>query len=326
MFKYMVAGAAALFSATSAHAATIKTDFVFMIDGTSSMAGEIAGVRNGFSSFVSGLNANNVDARFSVVVFGGQPELILDLTPDATAAQTALNNVTIGANPGIQNNHNFNPEASFETIRMVLGEAPNSELANNNIPEDGFLNFRSDARINLILATDEDSDRAFFAANRPANQQGGDAPSNGAASSIWGPWQDEIDATAQAVIDNNAYLNMLINRNDAPSIWQYGDYLKDVADADLLNYDAAATLAALEADPATANSAQAQILRAGLIARTFNIAGANDANFVNNFFAAKLQEVITDPGVDPDPTDVPAPGGLLLIGIGLLVLRRIVKS
>lgn len=96
---------------------------------------------------------------------------------------------------------------------------------------------------------------------------------------------------------------------------QYGDYVHNVSDADLLNFDPAATLANLNSNAVTDDSLQAQILTAGLIARTFNVAGANDSNFVNNFFAAKLQEVITDPGVPP--TQVFEPVTLTLLGLGL---------
>jgi hypothetical protein len=46
-----------------AHAMPTKTDFVFIIDATGSMAGEITGVRNGFSTFVGNLNAATVDTR-----------------------------------------------------------------------------------------------------------------------------------------------------------------------------------------------------------------------------------------------------------------------
>jgi hypothetical protein len=284
-----------------------------MIDATSSMGGEIAGVRAGFSSFVAGLNAATVDARFAVVVFGGSPELILDFTADAALAQSRLNAVTIGANPGVQNNHNVNPEAGLEVIRMVLGAAPDSVLANNNIPEDGVLNFRSGARKNLILVTDEDADRPARTDNRFPGQTGNEPP-----GAINDAWQAEIDATAAAVIAASAYLNMLINIGDAPVRSQYGDYTKDVAGADLLGYDEAATLAALLLDPLTDESLQAQVLQAGLVARTFDVGGANDPVFVNNFFAAKLEEVISDPG-DPG-TPVSEPSILGLLGLGFLGL------
>ena len=292
--------------AGAANAAPIKTDIVFMIDATGSMSGEINGVRNGFSSFVSGLNSAAVDARFAVVVFGGQAELTLDFTSDTTVAQNSLNAITIGASSGVQNNHNVNPEAGLEVIRQVLGAAPISTLANNNIPQDGILNFRSDARKNLILVTDEDADAAFHVANRIAGESG--EPAAGAAE------QAEVNATATAVIQNNAYLNMLINIGDAPSAFQYGDYTKDVSDANLLNFDPTATLNNLLADAVTDTSLQAQVLNAGLIARTFNVNGANNANFVNNFFNAKLEEIVNDPGT---PNDIPLPGAVFFLLTGL---------
>ena len=296
-----------LLSARSIHAAPI-TDIVFMIDATSSMGGEIAGVRNGFSSFVSGLNSANVDAQFAIVVFGGQSELILDFTNDTNLVQNRLNAIRIGSNPGIHNNHNLNPEAGLETIRMVLGAANQSILANNNIAEDGILNFRPNARTNLILATDEDSDLPFNVANRQPGQSGNPP------GTLSNPWQDEVDATAQAIIDNQAFVNMLVNRNDSPTISQYGDPLDDVSDADLLNFDPNATLANLLADPSTASSLQAQVLGAGLIGRTFNVAGANNPDFVDNFFAAKVQEIVNDP---PGPQPIPEPSTFALLSLGI---------
>ena len=239
-----VAALAGVAAIQPAQAAPVPTDFVFIIDASGSMAGEINGVRNGFGAFATSLDANAVDARFAIVVFGGASELILDFTSDKALVQSRLNQITIGANAGVQNNHNLNPEAGLEAIRMVLGAAPNSTLDNNNIPEDGILNFRGNARKNLILATDEDSDNPFHAANRFPGQPatpGADPPTVIAGTG----WQAEVDATAAAVIQSQAYLNLLINIGDTPVRSQYGDYTKDVSDPNLLNFDESTTLANL---------------------------------------------------------------------------------
>lgn len=301
----------------SAEAAPLKTDFVFIIDASGSMAGEISGVRNGFGAFASSLSSATVDARFAVVLFGGEPELILDFTTDTTAVQNTLNAIsTSGAVSGVHANHNANPEAGLEAIRMVLGAASNSVLANGNIPEDGTLNFRSDARKNLILATDEDSDRPFYTANRLSGQTSNEPPNSIAGTD----WQAEVDATAQAAIRSQAFLNLLVG-TDTPTYDQYGDFHQDVSDADLLNYDETATLNNLIAS-GHGDSLQAQVLAAGLVARTFDVQGANDTDFISNFFAAKLEEVTTDPGVTlPEPGTL-ALFGFSLVGLGLAARRR----
>jgi hypothetical protein len=317
MWRATVASAAlsvAVVTAGPVMAAPV-TDIVFIIDASSSMGGEINGVRNGFGAFASNLSAQGVDARFAIVMFGGEPELILDFTNDATLVQARLNAMVIGTAPGIHNNHNLNPEAGLEAIRMVLGGAVTNSLANNNIPEDGILEFRAGVRKNLILATDEDSDRSFNAANQFAGQTTLEPP-----STIDATWQAEVDATADAVIAAQAFVNMLINRGEAPSRSQYGDPLDDVSDSDFTDWDQAATLANLLANPVTANSLEAQILAAGLIARAFDVAGANDPDFVDNFFQAKVEEIITDPGI---PVPEPMTLTLLALGfVGIAAVRR----
>jgi hypothetical protein len=306
MLNFLRAALCSAAFSLAAFSGPLKSDFVFLIDATSSMSGEIAAVRAGLSSFVTGLNAASIDARFAIVVFGGAPELVLDFTSDATAAQTAFNKVAIGAVPGFQNNHNVNPEAGLEAIRMVLNAAPESGLARNNVGGSGPLLFRPDARKNLILATDEDSDLPFYSANRVAGQSSTDPP-----SSIKGTaWQTEVDNTASAVISNNAFLNMLINTGDTPVASQYGNPGSSVEDPDFTDFDAAATLAKLILD-GYGNSLQAQVLNAGLVARTFNITKVNDANFVKNFYAAKVEESL----IPLDP--VPEPSTYALVGLGL---------
>lgn len=334
------AGLAALLAlgpVAPALAAPIKTDFVFVIDATGSMGDEISAVKSGLGAFATGLDASDVDARFAVVLFGGRPELVQDFTAagDTVAGglttEVTLDSISVtGAVAGFQENHNLNPEAGLEAIRIVLGAAPNSTLRRTNVGGAGGLSFRSDARKNLILVTDEDSDQPCYVENRQPGQGAArsscstgsvtsDPPSGGPSLSSWDPWQTEIDQTAEAIIDNDAFINMLVNAGDAPSRAQYGAPDKDVSDPDFLNFDGDATLAALAADAFTAGSLQRQVLEAGLIGRSFSIGDVDDPEFIDNFFAAKVEETVDN------PVDVPGPATVGLLGLGLLgtaALRR----
>jgi hypothetical protein len=295
--------------ASNAYAVTFA-DFVFIVDATSSMAGEIAAVRAGLSSFVTGLNVANVDARFAVMLYGGAPELVQDFTSSQATTDTTFGLISVNsAVPGFQNNHNLNPEAGLEAIRIALGSANDNTLVRNNVGGAGGLSYRPNARRNLILVTDEDSDRPFYAANRLAGQGAPAPPANIAGTD----WQGEVDNTAADIIQNEAFLNMLISHN-LSSEQQYGDYIHDVSDPDFLNYDQAATLLALQVN-GLGNSLQAQVLAGNLIARSFDIGSVNNADFIDNFFAAKIEETITNP---VDPTTIPEPTTMLLMGLGFL--------
>ncbi len=263
-----------------------QADFVFLIDGTNSMDDEIDAVRNGLSTFVTSLDSAGVDARFAIVLFGGNPELVHDFTRSISDTKVAFGKISVhGSVKGFQNNHNKNPEEGLEAIRTALG-AGSDVLAHNNAGGTGELRFRPGARKNLILVTDEDSDRPFHSGNRLPGQSRLEPP-----ASIRGTdWQREVDVTAQAIIGNQAFVNLLINPGDKPSTSQYGDPASDAAGADLLNFDAQATLSALVAS-GFGKSLEAQVLRAGLIARAFNIGALSDPDFVKNFFAAKVEEV-----------------------------------
>ncbi|MBL8696363.1 MAG: VWA domain-containing protein [Planctomycetes bacterium] len=273
-----------------------KADFVFIIDATGSMSDEITAVKNGLSGFVTGLQDENIDARFSIVLFGDEPELVLDFTTSLATTTAAFNQIsTSGAVAGFQNNHNINPEAGLEAIRVVLG-ASTEVLAHNNVGGTGVLAFRPDAVKNLILVTDEDSDRPFHASNQFPGQTTNEPP-----SPLNAAWQAEVNATAAAVIQNNAFINMLVNTSDPPTTQQYGQPTASVSDPDFLNYDPAATLANLQA-ASLGSCLEAQVLAAGLIGRAFNITQVNTPNFINNFFAAKIEEVV-EANIPPVFTD-----------------------
>ena len=78
-----------------------KPDIVLLVDKTGSMGGELANVKANFSSIVSQVQAVQPDAQFAVAAycdFGEAApafELFTDLTGDATALTTAINDVDL---------------------------------------------------------------------------------------------------------------------------------------------------------------------------------------------------------------------------------------
>jgi cysteine-rich repeat protein len=103
-------------------------------------------------------------------------------------------------------------------------------------------------------------------------------------------WQQQVGNTAQAVIGNLAFINLLIRPTDIPSRNQYGDPDSDVSDPNFSGFDPNATLLELQAR-GYGLSLEAQVLRAGLIGRAFNITDVENPGFVNNFFDAKVEEI-----------------------------------
>ncbi|MGE0682822.1 MAG: VWA domain-containing protein, partial [Candidatus Binatia bacterium] len=253
---------------------SLKADFVFLLDNSGSMGDKIEAVRQGLNSFVANMAGSGIDARFAIIVFGGVPCLQLDFTRNVAAVQAAFTNFKCGGGD----------EAGLEAIRMVLGE---TAVITGGIQQ---LQFRSDARKNLILLTDEDSDAPTSDANVLSGQSRGAEPPNTITGTVW---QQEVDLTAQALISNQAFINLLIDPNDPPSRSQYGDPGSNVSDPDFLNFSPEATLASLEVN-GFGTSLQAQVLRTGLVGRSFNITNVNNPNFVQNFFAAKVEEVVVN--------------------------------
>ncbi|MEX1033547.1 MAG: PKD domain-containing protein [Cellvibrionaceae bacterium] len=269
----------------------IKADFVFIIDGSASMQDEIDVVRDGLRVFVENLTdpASEIDARFAVVTFEERPlgsvlpVVRLGFTESTTVADVASE--VIAAFDAIDTSY-IGPvqrEAGLEAIRFVLADP--TLVAE---PPVG-LEFRADARKNLILATDEDSDG-------PYNNGDFEPPEDLTDGSPDAQWQDEIDRTAALLVDNSAFVDLLMEPADRPSTDQYGNPEADRLHAGSERFDPEATLAALE-DPASGNphSLQAQVLRAGLIARSYAVTAANDPIFVDSFFNSKISETIENP-------------------------------
>jgi hypothetical protein len=224
------------------------------------------------------------------VLFGGPTEVIQDFTTDQATAEAAFDVISVnGAVPGVHNNHNLNPEAGLEAIRIVLNAAGTNMIQRNNVGGAGPLAFRPDARKNLILVTDENCDLPFYAENREAGQTTTEPP-----SVLTAPWQAEVTTTAQAVIANSAFINLLISPTATPSKNQYGDPTQSVSDANFLNYNPDATLANLIA-AGFGSSLEGQVLSAGLVGRAFNITAVSTTNFIANFFAAKVEEITSNP-------------------------------
>jgi len=58
----------------------------------------------------------------------------------------------------------------------------------------------------------------------------------------------------------------------------------------------------------------------GLIGRAFNIVDINTANFIDNFFATKIEEIIDKPDPEGGGPTVPEPSAIALFRFGLLGL------
>lgn len=290
-------GLLALSTPVPAQGNQLKTDFVFVVDCSGSMDGNITAVRNGVNSFAQQLVASNVDARFALVRFGralaspaedGRPELVLDLTSSAVDLSNALANLTTGGTS----------EPGLEAIRMALGAAPQGF---QQAP--GSISYRTDALPNIILLTDEDSDGPAYLANRLCAPNGsggtvcqGNGGSGGPGSSTWPAYLAEINATATALLARGAYLNLVINSTDGQSLFQYGTPFATVLDSSG-NFDRLGTFNAMSS--LVQQSVQGRVLAGGGLARSFNlniIASDTDndgiSDLVEDLFRTKVQETL----------------------------------
>jgi hypothetical protein len=149
-----------------------RADFLFLIDASGSMCPYIAGVKAGLIKFSKLINSTGMDARFSLVRFGGNPQVRLPFTGDLNALKSSLDEMP--CNAGGQ-------EAAFEAIRRVLPPFEGKDMVmkcpsafgGTTDPSQCNTVWRTNAAKVIILATDEDSDLPMSAAHRGIGQMAG---------------------------------------------------------------------------------------------------------------------------------------------------------
>lgn len=286
-----------LATAATAQQAKTKADFMILLDRSVSMRTPLKTVRNQLDLFFKKVNdpANRIDGRVTLILFGGDPELAVPFTSTQNAKRVldAIDNVKINTNY---------PEAGLEAIRVAL----NAASLGTRFPQPPT--FRSDALRNVILITDEDSDAPSHATNRMMGQDG---PKSGNKGTVeppftqshlnrfpWAPWQAEIEDAAKAIVDNDAFLNIVLRKSDkvrgrTSPLRQYGNPLATVLDNGHFNRQA--TLDKLDTTESK-HSLQARVLALSkpsaeqpprLLARTFDIQGSQ---WAERLFAAKFDE------------------------------------
>ena len=261
-------------------------DYVFIIDATATMSSEVTAFKEGLYSFFSTADMNSIDAQYCIVLYGSHPELIMEFTPDTNSVINVMDSINcFGAAVDLHADHNSNPNASLEVIRIVLDSAVDNTLVNGpNVPSGYEFAFRERARKSLILLTDEDSDRPYFEFNRFTGQDTEEPPD----MFLPAQWQAEVDAAADAAVNNDVFISMIVNRNDIPSKYQYGDSNLQVQDPDFSNFNPVMTLQHLVSN-GLGNCLQAQLLDAGLTSRCFDILYVDTPGAVYNLMLTTIE-------------------------------------
>ncbi|KAJ1552529.1 hypothetical protein HK096_011471, partial [Nowakowskiella sp. JEL0078] len=139
---------------------TIKsppTDFLFLVDGSGSMAPYQAKIIQNLQTFINKIQAQNISARYSVVAFGGIPELFKPFDNDVNGTFNALSLIGTGRS---------GQEAGLEAIRASIdtGVGVNGTLLSKTACKKSYstanctLSWKSGSKRAIIFVSDEDSD------------------------------------------------------------------------------------------------------------------------------------------------------------------------
>ena len=180
-----------------------KPDIVLLVDKTSSMGGELTNVKANFSSIVSQVQGIQPDAQFAVAAYcdfddtAPAFELFSDLTGDATALTTAINNVNLcngGDTPEAQLNAlweigdggdavTFRPDSS--RIVVWYGDNPGHDPSGGHTEADATQSLMDvDAKVLAISTGAANNLDGTSQATRITDATGGDLLSGVAAGDV----------------------------------------------------------------------------------------------------------------------------------------------
>jgi hypothetical protein len=180
-----------------------KPDIVLLVDKTGSMGGELANVKANFSSIITQVKAVQPDAQFAVAAYcdvddtAPAYELFSDLTADATALNTAINNVNLcfgGDDPEAQLNALWEigdggDDVSFRSgsSRIVVwyGDNPGHDPSGGHTEADATASLTGvDAKVIAISTGDANNLDETGQATRITNATGGEFLTGVAATDV----------------------------------------------------------------------------------------------------------------------------------------------
>jgi hypothetical protein len=132
--KFLAAAAAALFGLAGNSQAAIVADIMWIVDTSGSMGDDITQVKQRIAQFDSVMVANNIDARYGLVRFGGAASLIQNFTDIGTFTAAGSPFTLLTDNGG-------GTEDGSAALQLALTAS-----------------YRANSVRNLILVTDEDDD------------------------------------------------------------------------------------------------------------------------------------------------------------------------
>ncbi|KAG4099075.1 hypothetical protein H8356DRAFT_989729 [Neocallimastix lanati (nom. inval.)] len=141
----------------------INSDIVFLVDESKSMCKYINTLKSKVQDLLDELSKEKINARFSVIGFGGKPRIYSAFTDDTKAINDAFNKLNC-----IHGDH----ESGLETIRMFLKKSKKfinkiEDIdGSDNFIETNKLNWRRNSSRTIVLITDEDSDIPYYEENR----------------------------------------------------------------------------------------------------------------------------------------------------------------